>query len=264
MRTWFITGGSPGGFGMAFAEAALELGDRVVLTARKPFADDRMTVLPLDVTDPEQIKAAVDAAGDIDVLVNNAGRGWFGSVEGTPEDSLRYTFELNFFGLLAVTRAVLPGMRRRGSGWIVNISSVAGLQAAPGFGFYSAAKYAVEGLTAALRPEVEPFGVRVLAVEPGAFRTRAYAGFADQPVEDGPYHDQITEVRDAFVAADGRQPGDPERGARAVVAAMGRPNPPRRLVLGNAAFDGVIRGLEEDLADIRASEDLARSADIKP
>ena len=138
--TWFITGGTPGGFGMAFADAALEIGDRVVLTARRPdelrsWADkygDRVFVVPLDVTDAEQVQEAVRAAeerfGGIDVLVNNAGRGWYGSIEGMDEADVRAMFELNFFGLLSVIRAVLPGMRARGSGWIINMSSVAGLR----------------------------------------------------------------------------------------------------------------------------------------
>jgi NAD(P)-dependent dehydrogenase (short-subunit alcohol dehydrogenase family) len=263
-RTWFITGGSAGGFGSAFAEAALDLGDRVILTARRVAAvqpDDRMTVLPLDVTDAAQIAAAVEAAGDIDVLVNNAGRGWYGSIEAMPEDAVRRTFELNLFGLLAVTRAVLPGMRRRGAGWIVNMSSVAGLRAVPGFGYYSAAKYAVEGVTEALRAEVEPFGIRVMAVEPGAFRTRAYSGFAAETVEEGAYRPMVERVRAGMVAQDGHQPGDPARGARAVIAAMDRPTPPRRLVLGGAAFDTVTEALQQNLADIRSSEHLSRGAD---
>ncbi|MFD0575881.1 SDR family NAD(P)-dependent oxidoreductase [Dactylosporangium darangshiense] len=166
MRTWFITGGTPGGFGMAYAEAALEAGDRVVLTARrtepldswaKTFGD-RVLVLPLDVTDAHAVRDAVAAAetrfGGIDVLVNNAGRGWIGSVEGMPDAAVRDLFELNFFAVLTVTRAVLPGMRARGTGWIVNMSSVAGLRGVVGFGYYTAAKHAIEGLTAVLREEV--------------------------------------------------------------------------------------------------------------
>ncbi|GAA3303609.1 hypothetical protein GCM10020218_101470 [Dactylosporangium vinaceum] len=123
-----------------------------------------------------------------------------------------------------------------------------------------AAKHAVEGLTEALRAEVEPFGVRVLTVEPGAFRTRAHAGFAAEPVEDGPYRPMIERVRDAMVAQNGRQRGDPARGVRAVLAAMELPEPPRRLVLGGAAFTAVTGALE-NLADIRSAEVLARSAD---
>jgi len=275
-RRWFITGGTPGNFGMAFAEAALDTGDRVVLTSRRPEAlatwaqqyGDRVLVVPLELTDAAQVHRAVRAAeehfGGIDVLVNNAGRGWYGSIEAMDESSMRAMFELNFFAVLSVTRAVLPGMRARGNGWIVNVSSVAGLLAAPGFGYYSATKYAIEAVTDALRAEVAEQGISVLAVEPGAFRTNAYAGFANEPVAETipVYHDMLEQVRAAFVEMDGVQPGDPHRGARAVIAAMAQDPPPLRLVLGNDGYDAVIDALEQNLVDIRANEPLSRSADF--
>lgn len=275
-RTWFITGGTPGNFGMAFAEAALETGDRVVLTSRRPEAlatwaaqyGDRVLVVPLELTDAAKVQRAVRTAeehfGGIDVLVNNAGRGWYGSIEGMDESSMRAMFELNFFAVLSVTRAVLPGMRARGNGWIVNVSSVAGLVSAPGFGYYSATKFAIEAVTDALRDEVAPHGISVLTVEPGAFRTNAYTGFADEDVAEPipVYHDMLNEVRAAFVAMDGVQPGDPRRGARAVIAAMAQEPPPRRLVLGNGGYDAVLDALEQMSADIRANETLSRSADF--
>ena len=275
-RRWFITGGTPGNFGMAFAETALEAGDSVTLTSRRPqelatWAEqygDRVLVVPLELTDAAQVQRAVQAAeerfGGIDVLVNNAGRGWYGSIEAMDESSFRAMFELNFFAVLSVTRAVLPGMRARGNGWIVNVSSVAGLVSAPGFGYYSATKFAIEAVTDALRDEVAPQGISVLAVEPGAFRTNAYAGFADEPVEEPipEYHDMLEQVRATFVEMDGVQPGDPLRGARAVLAAMAQDPPPRRLVLGNGGFDAVTDTLEKTLADVRASETLSRSADF--
>ncbi|MEV4073261.1 SDR family NAD(P)-dependent oxidoreductase [Nonomuraea fuscirosea] len=278
MRTWFITGGTPGGFGMAYADAALESGDRVVLTTRRPEElrgwaapyGDRVLVLPLDVTDTKQVEAAVAEAesrfGGIDVLVNNAGRGWYGSVEGMDDRALREVMELNFFAVLAVTRAALPGMRRRRSGWIVNMSSVAGLVGIQGFGFYSAAKFALEGLTEVLRQEVEPFGIKVLAVEPGAFRTRAYAGFAGESVDgDLPdYRPMLAEVRAGMIEQDGRQPGDPVRGVRAVLAALTQDDPPRRLVLGSAGYDAVTGQLEGMLAELRGQEAVARGADFPP
>ena len=275
-RRWFITGGTPGNFGMAFAETALETGDRVVLTSRRPQEldtwaqqyGDRVLVVPLELTDAAQVQRAVNAAeehfGGIDVLVNNAGRGWYGSIEGMDESSLRAMFALNFFAVLSVTRAVLPGMRARGDGWIVNVSSVAGLLAAPGFGYYSATKYAIEAITDTLRDEVAAQGISVLTVEPGAFRTNAYAGFANEPVTETipEYHDMLEQVRAAFVEMDGAQPGDPHRGARAVIAAMAQDPPPRRLVLGNSGYDAVIDALEQTLADIQANENLSRSADF--
>ncbi|MBO0679043.1 SDR family NAD(P)-dependent oxidoreductase [Mycolicibacterium sp. S2-37] len=277
-RTWFITGGTPGGFGMAFAEAALDVGDRVVLTARRPAELDewsqpygeRVLVLPLDVTDAAQVQEAVRAAeerfGGIDVLVNNAGRGWYGSIEGMDESQIRNMFELNFFAVLSVLRAALPGMRARGSGWIVNMSSVAGLHGTTGFGYYSATKFAIEAVTEVLRDEVTGLGINVMAVEPGAFRTRAYAGFADETVDEpvDVYRPMLEQVRDAMVAQDGAQPGDPHRGARAVIAAMAQDPPPRRLVLGGAGFDVVVGAFEESLAEIRRHEALSRDADFPP
>ena len=155
-------------------------------------------------------------------------------------------------------------MRARGNGWIVNVSSVAGLVSAPGFGYYSATKFAIEAVTDALRDEVAPQGISVLTVEPGAFRTNAYSGFADESVEERipDYRDMLEEVRAQFVAMDGVQPGDPHRGARAVIAAMAQDPPPSRLVLGNGGYDAVIDTLEQTLADIRANETLSRSADF--
>ena len=261
---------------MAFADAALESGDRVVLTARRidELRDwsaehgDRVHVLALDVTDEGQITRAVQAAeerfGGIDVLVNNAGRGWYGSIEGMAEAQVRTMFELNFFALLAVTRAVLPGMRARGSGWIVNMSSVAGLQGVAGFGYYSATKFAVEAVTDVLREEVAPLGINVLAVEPGAFRTRAYAGFAEQPITEkiSEYRPLLERVRAGMIEQDGAQPGDPRRGARAVLAAMTQSPPPHRLVLGGSGLDTAIAGFEQKLADLRANETLSRGADF--
>lgn len=276
MRTWFITGGTPGGFGMAYADAALELGDNVVLTARRPHLlddwaarhGDRVLVHPLDVTDAPQTHEAVRAAeehfGRIDVLVNNAGRGWYGSVEGTPDSDVRTSFELNFFSVTQMLRAVLPGMRERGSGWIINMSSVAGLRSVPGFGYYSAAKYAIEGLTDALRHEVAPFGIKVLAVEPGAFRTHAYASFADEAVSEtvDAYLPLIQSVRSSMIEQSGQQPGDPHRGVRAVVDAMNSATPPRRIVLGADGYAAVQGQLTDMAAELRAFESASRSADF--
>ena len=275
-KNWFITGGTPGGFGMAYADAALEIGDRVVLTARRPAEldewaaahGDRVLVLPLDVTDAAQVRDAVRTAeehfGGIDVLVNNAGRGWYGSIEGMDDADVRAMFELNFFALLSVIRAALPGMRARGSGWIVNMSSVAGRTGVTGFGYYSATKFAVEAVTDVLRQEVAPLGIRVMAVEPGAFRTHAYAGFADEPITESiaAYRPMLEQVRSAMVEQNGTQPGDPQRGVRAVIAAMAQDRPPARLVLGGAGFDTVVATLEESLTETREYEALSRGADF--
>ncbi|GGN44872.1 SDR family NAD(P)-dependent oxidoreductase [Streptomyces fuscichromogenes] len=278
MKTWFITGGTPGGFGPAYADVALERGDNVVLTARRPHLldewagshGDRVLVLPLDVTDTRQTREAVQAAeerfGGIDVLVNNAGRGWYGSVEGAADADVRRSLDLNFFSVIGLLRAVLPGMRARGSGWIINMSSVAGRRGVPGFGYYSAAKFAVEGLTEVLRHEVAPFGINVIAVEPGAFRTRAYSGFADEPVSEtvDAYLPLVESVRASMVDQDGRQPGDPYRGVRAVVNAMDQDRPPSRLVLGASGYDAVHNQLEGMIEELRAYENASRSADFPP
>ncbi|PDP84928.1 short-chain dehydrogenase/reductase [Glycomyces fuscus] len=263
---------------MAYAEAVLARGDRVALTVRRPEEldawaaehDGAALVLPLDVTDPDGVRHAVatveERFGGIDVVVNNAGRGWYGSIEGMDEAAVRDTFEVNFFSVLNVTRAALPGMRSRGGGWIVNMSSVAGLVGTPGFGFYTAAKFALEGMTEVLRQEVEPFGVRVLAVEPGAFRTRAYSAFADEPVHEevSAYLPMLEEVRATMISRDGVQPGDPERGVQAVLSAMERDRPPHRVVLGSAGHEAVAARWEEALAALRADEALSRGADFPP
>jgi NAD(P)-dependent dehydrogenase (short-subunit alcohol dehydrogenase family) len=261
---------------MAYADLALELGDNVVLTARRPHLleewaarhGDRVLVHALDVTDAgrihDSVRAAEERFGGIDVLVNNAGQGWYGSVEGTPDTDVRASFELNFFSVAEMLRAVLPGMRKRGDGWIVNMSSIAGLRSVPGFGYYSAAKYAIEGLTDALRHEVAPFGIKVLAVEPGAFRTNAYSSFADERVSEtvDAYVPLIESIRSSMIGQDGRQAGDPYRGVRTVVEAMNSASPPRRIVLGADGYEAVLGQLSEMTAELRAYEAASRSADF--
>ncbi|WP_432845644.1 oxidoreductase [Amycolatopsis sp. CA-161197] len=272
MRTWLITGGNSG-FGQAYADAALAAGDRVVLTARRPDglahrAGERVLVLPLDVTDAGQAAEVVAAAearfGSVDVLVNNAGGGSHGSVEDTGERELRQVFEVNFFGTTTMIRAVLPGMRARRRGCVVNVSSVGGVRAFPGVGYYNAAKFAVEGISESLRQEVEPLGLRVMVVEPGAFRTKTgsvgYSHSATPIRED--YEGTVGVLRDALVKMNGTQPGDPERAARAVVDAVASGRPPHRLVLGGLGFEQVTAKLEAMLAETRAWEDVARGADF--
>jgi NADP-dependent 3-hydroxy acid dehydrogenase YdfG len=275
MRTWLITGGTSG-FGQAYAEAALAEGDQVVLTARRPerLADwaekhgNRVLTLALDVTDARRAAEVVSAAearfGAVDVLVNNAGGGSHGSVEDTDERELRQTFEVNFFGTVTMIRAVLPGMRARRKGCVVNVSSVGGVRAFPGVGYYNAAKFAVEGISESLRQEVEPLGIGVMVVEPGAFRTKAdSAGYSHgaAPVRED-YEGTVGALRDALVAMNGTQPGDPARAARAVVEAVASGAPPHRLVLGGLGFEQVTAKLESMLAETRAWEDVSRGADF--
>jgi NAD(P)-dependent dehydrogenase (short-subunit alcohol dehydrogenase family) len=176
---------------------------------------------------------------------------------------VRRIFELNYFAVLTVLRAVLPGMRRRRSGSVVMMSSVAGLRPVPGFGHYAAAKHAIEGLSDTLRNEVAPFGITVLTVEPGSFRTNAYAGFASEPVDDiDDYLPMLKAVHHAMIEQDGTQPGDPARGADAVLEALDEADPPHRLVLGGAGYEAVTEAMVEALAQARGQEARSRGADF--
>jgi NAD(P)-dependent dehydrogenase (short-subunit alcohol dehydrogenase family) len=263
-RTWLITGATSG-FGRTITEAALARGDSVVATSRHTdglddlAGDDRVLVTRLDVTDAAQREAAVAAAlerfGRIDVLVNNAGRTQVGAVEETTDDELRFLFELHFFAPAALTRLVLPAMRAQGSGAIVQMSSVGGQVTAPGFSAYCATKFALEGLSETLQAEVEPFGIRVLIVEPGAFRTGLFRPDAAYLSDEMPeYADTVGPTR-AYVR-DGHleQPGDPVKAAAAVVAALDADEPPLRLVLGEDAIGNIRRRLQGVSAELDAWE----------
>jgi NAD(P)-dependent dehydrogenase (short-subunit alcohol dehydrogenase family) len=261
-RVWLVTGASSG-FGRAIAEVALARGDSVVATARHTdgLSDlDAAAITPLDVTDAAQRDAAVatalDRFGRIDVLVNNAGRTQVGAVEETTDQELRALFDLHFFGPAALTRAVLPHMRRQGSGAIVQMSSVGGQVTAPGFGAYCATKFALEGLTETLRDEVAGFGIRTLIVEPGAFRTGLFRpGAAYESAEMPEYADTVGPTR-AYIRRDhGVQPGDPKKAAGAILAALDADDPPLRLVLGADAINNVeqrLRTLGEELDNWRS------------
>jgi NAD(P)-dependent dehydrogenase (short-subunit alcohol dehydrogenase family) len=261
-RTWLITGATSG-FGRTITEAALERGDCVVATSRHTdglddlAGDDRVLVTRLDVTDAAQREAAVAAAldrfGRIDVLVNNAGRTQVGAVEETDDDELRYLFDLHFFAPVALTRLVLPTMRAQGGGAVVQMSSVGGQVTAPGFGAYCATKFALEGLSETLQAEVEPFGIRVLIVEPGAFRTGLFRPDAAYLSDEMPeYADTVGPTR-AYVR-DGHleQPGDPVKAAAAIVAALDADEPPLRLVLGEDAIGNIRQRLQGVSAELDA------------
>ena len=251
-RTWLITGSSSG-FGQAIAEAALARGDAVLATARstdglKDLVTAGAAVAALDVTDAAQRDAAVAIAierfGRIDVLVNNAGRTQVGAVEETTDEELRALFDLHFFGPAALTRAVLPHMRRQGGGAIVQMSSVGGQVTAPGFGAYCATKFALEGLTETLRDEVAPFGIHTLIVESGAFRTGLFLpGAAYESAEMPEYADTVGPTRAYVRDNNGTQPGDPVKAARAILAAVDAEEPPLRLVLGADAIGNIERRL---------------------
>jgi NAD(P)-dependent dehydrogenase (short-subunit alcohol dehydrogenase family) len=269
---WFITGCSTG-FGRELSAQTLARGFGTVVTARKPESVEALAahgdalVLKLDVTDQGQIDAAIKAAterfGGIDVLVNNAGIGYFAAIEEGEESEVRRMFEINVFGLSRMIQAVLPGMRRRRTGCIVNISSLAGLRSAPALGFYNATKFAVEGLSGALLQEVEPLGLHVMVVEPSGFRTD-WAGRSahESKIQIADYAKTAGEWRREIRADSGRQPGDPVRAAQAIIAAVASPRPPRHLLLGNNAFEGAMAGLEELRQDFSAVEATARGADF--
>ncbi|WP_436770972.1 oxidoreductase [Yinghuangia sp. YIM S09857] len=272
-RIWLITGASSG-FGREIARAALDAGDSVVLTARRPevLADvvvahpERAAAIALDVTDPARITTAVAEAvarfGRIDVLVNNAGRAHLGAVEETTDAELRDLMDLHFFGPAALTRAVLPHMRAARSGAVVQLTSMGGQLAFAGVGGYCAGKFALEGLTEALAQEVAPHGVKVMIVEPGAFRTglNGSALTASEPLEA--YADTVGKLRENFTAADGTQPGDPAKAAAAILAALDAVNTPLRLVLGNDAVDAVLEHADQVRADVRAWEATGRDVEF--
>ncbi|MGZ5564671.1 MAG: oxidoreductase [Chthoniobacterales bacterium] len=269
---WFITGCSTG-FGRELAKHVLARGYRTVVTARNPdevsdLADKgEALVLKLDVTDQAQIDVAVKAAedrfGGIDVLVNNAGIGYFGAVEESEEDEVRRMFEINFFGLSRLIHATLPGMRKRRKGFIVNFSSIGGLFSFPVTGYYHATKYAVEGLSESLWQEVEPLGIKVMLVEPSGFRTDWAGRSANESkrrIEDyapvaGP---RLSQLR----GNSGKQPGDPVRAAHAIVDAVESPNPPHHLLLGNAAYDLAMAKLDVLRKEFSAWEAVSRGADF--
>jgi len=269
---WFITGCSTG-FGLELAKVAIEQGYRTVVTARDPSklegfgATDNALVLKLDVTQPDQVAAAMQATearfGHIDVLVNNAGIGYFAAVEESEEAEVRKMFEVNVFGTGRMIWAVLPGMRQRRSGCIVNLSSLAGLRGFPAMGYYNASKFAVEGLSAALRQEVEPLGVHVMVVEPSGFRTDWAGRSANESAHQiDDYVATAGNVRSVVRASSGKQPGDPVRAAKAIVAAVASGDPPHHLLLGNDAFEGAMAKLDHLRQDFAAGEAVARAADF--
>jgi NAD(P)-dependent dehydrogenase (short-subunit alcohol dehydrogenase family) len=269
-RVWLITGASAG-FGRAIADAALGAGDSVVAAVRRPdavadlvaSAPDRVRAVELDVTRPEQIAAVVGQLERVDVLVNNAGRGVVGAAEETTDAELRDLMELHFFGPVALTRAVLPQLRERGSGAIVQMSSQGGRFSFPGVGAYSATKFALEGWSEALAAEVAQFGIRVLIVEPGAFRTSFNQPTALQ-VSDGiaAYDAVVGPARTGLAEADGRQPGDPVRAAAAILTALDAPTPPLRLPLGTDAADAVAANLDRARTELTTWESVSRSTDF--
>ncbi|MQY15076.1 3-phenylpropionate-dihydrodiol/cinnamic acid-dihydrodiol dehydrogenase [Streptomyces sp. RB5] len=268
-KVWLITGANSG-FGRAFTEAAVAAGDVVVAAARRPETlaglveahPDQVDAVALDVTDPAAVARVVagvaERHGRIDVLVNNAGRTHVGSVEETGDAELRSLFDVHLFGAAALTRAVLPHMRARRSGAIVQLSSVGGQMSMAGFGAYSATKFALEGLSEALAAEVRPLGIDVLIVEPGAFRTALFGNHSLS--EDGiaDYADTVGATRRMVETSGGTQPGDPAKAAAAVLAALDADHTPLRLALGDDCIDTLHGHLDQVRADLAAWEKTGR------
>jgi NAD(P)-dependent dehydrogenase (short-subunit alcohol dehydrogenase family) len=273
-RVWLITGASSG-FGRALAEAVLANGDAVVgvsrtrggldeLAANYP---DRLAIATFDITDSAGVTGSVQAAisrfGRIDVLVNNAGRAVVGAVEETTDRELRDLMELHFFAPVALVRGVLPHMRERGSGAIVQISSMGGRTSFPGVGAYSAGKFALEGISEALAGEVAGLGIKVLIVEPGAFRTGLQsAGSMRHTMTIAAYDDVVGPVRQALINVDGNQPGDPAKAAAAIIAALDDEDAPLRMPLGNDAMNALGRSVEQSREGLAYWEPVARNLEF--
>lgn len=274
MKTWFITGASRG-FGLRIARLALAQGDNVVATARSAATvikalgeHPNLLAVPLDVTDEDQARAAAASAferfGRIDVLLNNAGFGLLGAVEEATAEEVETLYRTNVFGLLAVTRAVLPYMRERRSGRILNISSIGGYRAGPGFGVYCSTKFAVEGLSEALHHELAPLGIHVTVVEPGYFRT----DFLDSSsltvslnrIDD--YNGTAGAVRSVAVDLNHGQPGDPDKLAEVLVKFVDAENPPVRLPLGSDTVAAIEAKHQSDAAILDAWREVSISTDF--
>jgi NAD(P)-dependent dehydrogenase (short-subunit alcohol dehydrogenase family) len=273
-KIWFITGCSTG-FGRELAKEVLENGYKAVVTARKlediqDIVDDfseNAFAIKLDVTKPEDVKASVEQAiahfGKIDVLVNNAGIGYFGAIEESEEDEVRRMFEINFWGLAEMTKAVLPGMRKQRSGHIINIASIGGLVGFPGVGFYNATKFAVDGYSEALAKEVAPLGIKVTVICPSGFRTDWAGRSANNSkiiIDD--YKATAEANKNAIRGYSGKQPGDPVKAAKAIVKAVESANPPLHLLLGVAAMKGARNKLEVLKKDFDAWEETTVGADF--
>jgi NAD(P)-dependent dehydrogenase (short-subunit alcohol dehydrogenase family) len=271
-KVWLITGANSG-FGLALTRAAVAAGDVVVAAARRPKTLDALVVahpdqveaIELDVTDSARIDAVVADVvarhGRIDVLVNNAGRTHVGAAEETSDEELRSLFDVHVFGPATLTRAALPHMRAQRSGAIVQMSSIGGQMSFAGFAAYSATKFALEGMSEALAAEVEPFGISVLIVEPGSFRTGLFQASSVSP-ESTEYAATAGATRRMIQTSDGHQPGDPAKAAAAILTALAADHVPLRLPLGADAVDAILGHLQDVRQNVAAWENLARSTDL--
>ncbi len=273
-RVWLITGSSRG-FGWELAKAALESGDRVVATARRPeqlqqLADEhgeRVLLAALDVTDPdaarEAVRQAVSVFGRLDVVVNNAGYANSSAIEETSDEDFRAQIETNLFGVINVTKAALPILRDQRSGHFIQFSSIGGrVGGTPGIAAYQTAKFGVEGFSEVLANEIKPFGVKVTIIEPGAFRTD-WQGTSMIRAQVGPdYESTVGEMNRRRDATDGKQAGDPARAARIIIDVVSSDDPPLRLLLGAGAVDATARASELRAAETKKWAEVSRSTDF--
>ncbi len=273
-RTWFITGASTG-FGRLLAEEVLKAGNKAIVTARniKSVIDleqkypGKAKAFALDVTDYPQVASVVAQStasyGPINVLVNNAGYGLTGAIEEVSEDEFMPMFNTNVFGLVRVTQALLPHLRKQGSGHILNISSIGGLVGSPGWGFYNTTKFAVEGFSDALAQELAPLGIHVTVIEPGPFRTDFLGRSGKEAEQRLPEYDATAgKAREYLNTQSGKQPGDPLRAVQAMIAVVESPNPPLHLILGNIALKRFRARLDQWQKEIAEWEPTTTGADF--
>jgi NAD(P)-dependent dehydrogenase (short-subunit alcohol dehydrogenase family) len=271
----FITGVSSG-FGRDMASEAAQAGHTVIGTVRKESQIEEINNIKqgstfgylLDVNDHEKVKEVINDVvnrfGRLDVLINNAGYGLMGSIEATSMDESRMQMETNFFGALAVTQAALPHMRKQGSGHIIQFSSIAGLAGSPGLGLYNASKHALEGMSEALYLELKPLNMKVTIVEPGPFRTNWAGGnmkFTEQSIEA--YEETAGKLQKLITSYNGNQPGNPQKGAQAVLKVIDAENPPLRLLLGKSALDRAKAKLDWVKKDIAEWENVGLATDYE-
>lgn len=271
MKTWFITGVSRG-LGLALAKAALANGDTVIGTARNEVpglaAPGKVHILPLDLAESGNAEAVVSQAfalaNRIDVIVNNAGYGLLGAIEEATDAETRRLFEVDVFAPFHVIRAALPFLRAQGSGHIINVTSIAGRAPGPGSGLYSAAKYALEGLSVSLAQEVAPLGIKVTAVAPGAFRTDFLSSHSirKSQAEDAAYATSVGRMSAAFDTMAGKQLGDPDQAAKAILVAVYASDPPLHLLLGSDALRRAREKLDAVIEEMDRWEDVTRSTDF--
>ena len=272
-KVWFITGSSSG-FGRMLVDELLLRDQLVVATARRTASleflrqgyCDQILLPTLDVTDPGQCETAVRMAihtfGRIDVLINNAGFGAYGSIEEVPMEVVRQQFETNYFGVLNVLKEVLPVMRDQRSGTILNISSIAGWMSFAGSGTYGASKFALEGMSESLEAELRPLGIRTIIVEPGSFQTNFYGhNYRRIASEIEDYAETAGKTLEFFDSWDGNQPGDAQKAVNAMIDIAEHPNPPLRLLLGSDAYDRALADLDSVRQNFTEWEAISRSVD---